>query len=158
MDQTKYINAYVDHAIGVIHEQISTILQLKTQLKIVQDAHADKDQIISNLQQEIQNSKNELENNKLENTQIVTLRENARSWEESYNAMSSKIAHMTTLLNQISEMKSQIIERDQKIAQLLSDIEMLKNPPKLIINKKKKAVTTVDPPIVKEQLKAKDDF
>jgi hypothetical protein len=161
MDQTKYINTYVDHAVGMIHEQLGTILQLKTQLKLIQEGHFEKDQMISNLRQEIENTKKESESNKVDNTQIVTLRENARSWEESYISMSAKVAHMNTLLNQVSEMKSQIIERDARIVELLSKIETIKNPPQPVINKKKRAVEpTVDTKssIVEEQQKAKDDF
>lgn len=136
MDQNKFINAYVDHAIGMVHENISVILQLKTQLKLSQELMVEKDQIIENLERQ-------LENNKTDTTELNTHRDNAKLWEESYNAMKQKISHMDTLVRQISEMKSMIIEKDDIINNLSTEMSLLKNPPKVILNRKKKNTSSV---------------
>lgn len=157
MDQNKFINTYVDHAIGMVHENISLILQLKTQLKLSQELIVEKDQTIKNLETELQT-------NRSDSSELDKHRENARVWEESYNAMRQKISHMDTLVKQISDMKNMIhdkdrviTEKDSTINNLNAEIELLKNPPKVILNRKKKTDTS-DLVLKEDYTEKKDDF
>ena len=46
MDSSKFVNAYIDNAMGMIHEQTALVLQLKTQAKVANDIIAEKDDVI----------------------------------------------------------------------------------------------------------------
>ena len=45
--QQKFINLYVDKAVGMLHEYLGTIIQLKTQLQMANDLIQEKDQVIA---------------------------------------------------------------------------------------------------------------
>lgn len=131
MSDQKYINYYVEHAVGTAQEYLVNILQLKTQLRIANDIVAEKDNFISNLQ-------NELAQNINDNTEKSHTINHLKSIENEYHALQNKVSHMDTLLNQINDMKRIIKERE-------SEIESLRAP---VINTKKKPVkpeTTVLP-------------
>jgi chromosome segregation ATPase len=151
MDQNKYINAYVDSAVGIIHENLSSILQLKAQIRVVNDTMLEKDQVIATLQSQLDQVKNN-------DASVAAANEKAAHWEASYHTMSNKIAHMDTLLNQVKEMKALIQERDSVIVDLKNKLEEIKNPKKVTTSKTKKLVTEppiVDQPVVKN---LSDDF
>jgi uncharacterized protein (DUF3084 family) len=131
--------------VSLVHEQVNTILQLKTASKIANDLVAEKDQIISQLTLKI----TELESTSVK---VDDLEEKAKIWEESYKAMANKITHMDTLTRQIVDMKAMIQERDQMITSLQEKITNLMNPPKVKPVKVKK----IDQ-IATEQ-SPKDDF
>jgi hypothetical protein len=98
----KYINAYVDIAIGTIHEYLAANIQLKAQNKLANDLISEKDKIIASLQSDI--SSIDKNNNK--------------NLEDSYNAMKTKVSHMETLTKQLIDMKREIGIRDDKIKNL----------------------------------------
>ena len=98
----KYINAYVDIAIGTIHEYLAANIQLKAQNKLANDLISEKDKIIASLQSDI--SPIDKNNNK--------------NLEDSYNAMKTKVSHMETLTKQLIDMKREIGIRDDKIKNL----------------------------------------
>lgn len=102
MDQQKYINTYVDKSVGMLHEYVSMILQLRTQLHIANDLIKEKDQVISDLRQV--NDKNNLDANEL-----VKAKQSAQAWEDQYNVMKNKAAHIDTFSNQINEMKQALL-------------------------------------------------
>ena len=155
MDQNKFINTYVDHAIGMVHENISVILQLKTQLKLSQELIVEKDQVIKNIEEQ-------LESYKTDTSELNTHRNNARVWEESYNAMKQKISHMDTLVKQISDMKNVILEKNNIINNLSKELELLKNPPKVISTRKKKitpaTANTSNLVLIENYIEQKNDF
>lgn len=164
-DQTKFLNAYIENVTGAVHDFLNQNLQLKTQLKLANDAVLEKDGIISSLQNQITNN-NTLteEKNKSDN--------NARHWESEYNAMKNKVSHMDTLLNQVADMKNVIRQKDDDINRLvnehkleienlnkkISDIEAEKKK----INTKKKVTPKLlvenSPPKVVEPEKENNDF
>jgi chromosome segregation ATPase len=132
-DNSVFINAYLDNAIGTIHEQISNILTLKTQLKVSQSILAEKDNIIQNISNDVNNLQTIISN---KDKQLAEAQEsssakkdelseavsNASAWEQSYNSMAAKVSHMDTLLKQITEMKNIIIEKDKQIENLNKEI------------------------------------
>ena len=50
MSESIFINKYVDNAIGYIHENISAILQLRTQLSLLNELVQEKDRLIAEIQ------------------------------------------------------------------------------------------------------------
>lgn len=208
-DSSKYINNYIDILMGTLHENLATLIQTKTQLKVVNDVISERDATIAALSNEISMLKSnssiekenitknneELEelrriNTHLENevnflqNEVVNLRQNNTNQEDSvrksneelerlrarntelegsFISLQGKISHMDTLLNQISQMKNSIIERDVEISNLKREketeidklrlekdteisnlkveIDQLKAPAKKLINNKSKTKT-----------------
>ena len=124
-----YVNAYIDYAIGMIHENVNVVLQLKTQLKIANDLLLEKDAVIGSLM-------SQLESHKSNTDEMSDLRDKARRWEESFNIMTIKASHIDTALAQISQMKAEIRERDTEIANLKDKLK----PAKKTINTKNKPI------------------
>lgn len=116
-DQTKYINAYVDTTVGILHEQLNIFLQTKAQLKVANDLVNEKDEIIATLQNQLATKTDEF------NITNHSLME-ARHWEAEYNSMKNKVSHMETLTNQLIDMKKIIQEKDEKFAQIDSELSI----------------------------------
>ena len=136
MDQNRYINAYVDIVIGQLHEMLSSNLQLKTQNKLANEIIQEKDNLIGDMQSQL----NVAQNN---NNDVQTAREKAKQWEDLYHTMVNKVAHMDTLLNQVKDMKTIILEKDKTILKLQQNIEDLKTPKKVINIKPKKKIEEI---------------
>jgi hypothetical protein len=148
-DVNKYVNAYVDFAVGQCHENLNVILQLKTQLKLANDALLEKDVIISQQSQDkddiINKLSQDLATNKSDNQEMVRLKDLARKWEDAHNAMVNKVSHLDTALTQISQMKTEIISRDETISQLRNELNILKNlSSKKVINTRTKKSLVFD--------------
>jgi chromosome segregation ATPase len=170
-DPNKYINYYVEHSLAMVHEHINSQLQLKTQLRVAQDQLTEKDAVIASLQDELgKHTSNEQEMNQA--------KQQASNWENSYNDMKNKVAHMDTLTGQIGEAKRLLVEKNVETQRLTTEVEDLKKQvsekdaqikelkklvpsapsPKKTINTKKKSTTpseaevkkveSVKPPIV----------
>lgn len=179
-EQNRYVNAYIDHAVGMLHENLTQILQTKTQLRVANELVAEKDKLISSLQAELEQNKSSL-------TDKNSAVQNAQKWEAEYNAMKNKVSHMDTLLHQMNDMKKLILEKNEEYNKMMivKDEELEKLRKKLIdiqsskktINRKKTIIKpiveetqpvvlpeetqTVMPvvvPVVNEQLRETDDF
>ena len=135
----KYFNAYVDAAVGLIHEYVASTLQLKAQVRVANDLIAEKDTAIANLQNEVTALRNQTSENDV-------LRSNAKHWEDSYHAMSNKVSHMETLTNQYNDLKRQFLDQGtewektkQELEKANQRIAELENPVKIskkVINTK----------------------
>jgi DNA repair exonuclease SbcCD ATPase subunit len=110
-DSNKYINTYIDYALGTVHDYLNQVLQLKTQLKISNDLVAEKDQVISSFEQEKQQHNNDM-------SLLDQANQNAKRWEDEVNAMRNKVAHMETLTSQYNQIKQEVIKRDHEITRL----------------------------------------
>ena len=137
MDQNKYINTYIDIIVGQLHELLNSNLQLKTQIKLANDLIQEKDQIIGNLQ-------NQLSSIQHNDSDVQIAKDQAKHWEDSYHAMTNKVAHMETLLTQIKNMKATVLEKDNRITELSKELEELKMPKKVINTKVKKLEVVKD--------------
>lgn len=148
-DTNAFVNAYIDHAVGMIHENVSAILQLKAQLKIANDLIAEKDAAIGSLAAQ-------LESSKINTDEMSVLRDQARHWEDKHNSMVGRISHLDTALSQIAQMKKEILDRDDKISKLEEKL----NPTKKTINTKKSKVVTIieDDGRITLEKPATDDF
>jgi hypothetical protein len=122
-DQNKYVNTYIETMMASLHENLATILQLKTQLRLTNEIIQEKDRVIQSLNVEIENLKRS-------DADYHQAKDNAKIWEESFRAMERKVSHMDTLMNQVKEMKKMVLEKDKEIESL-----------KQTINKRKRKVT-----------------
>ena len=97
-EQNKFVNTYIENCIQVIHEYLSNILHLRTQVKILEDSVSEKDSQIIDLNNRI----NELVNN---NQQLKELKLKYENAESNYSAAMNKLKHMETLQKQYLELK-----------------------------------------------------
>jgi hypothetical protein len=151
-DQNKYINGYIDNAVGMIHENVNLILQLKTQLRLANELISEKDTIIKNVSLELENKKNNSAENDI---LVIKLTNDVKQLRATNESMISKQSHINIALSQISQMKMQIIKKDEKIAALEESINKVKNPRKNKTSLNK--VIPIQPPTVVTKL-ATDDF
>lgn len=133
MDQTKFINTYIDVIINSLQEHIKANLQLQTQVKVNEFVVAEKDQIIASLTQQVN-----------ENKTAEDWRVKYEAAETNYSAILGKLKHMETLLAQVNEMKKIIISKDAEIELLHKELAELKEPKKVINTKTKKQETVSD--------------
>lgn len=163
-DPTKFINTYIDVITGTLHEQLGSVLQLKTQIKIMTETIQEKDNLIVSLSQEKENIRTQLENEK--NTAIEATRSHLEAEKnaaiaaiqnekatssgqdaEIIHSLQTKLSHMDTLLKQLSDTQKEvqakngeIAERDNTIASLEQKlIEATTPKPTLAITKSSSA-------------------
>jgi len=169
-DQNAYINAYVDNSVGMLHEYVTMVLQLKTQLKVTGDMVAGKDAAISSLEEQLAGVKSsldeqlagvksELDSYKSQigtnNEKINQSRADAIKWEQEYNDMKNKVSHMDTLISQMNEMKKLIIDKDNEIENLKEKLIPKSSPKKSINTPKDKSEA---PLAMKDIIEKNDDF
>jgi len=136
-EQTKYVNAYIENAVGIAHENLNTILQLKTQLKVSNDLVSEKDNQIIGLTNQI--------NQLSERVQFLEATETTNQQLIAENqALANKASHIDTFSRQISNNNKLLQEKDKLIHQLTTDIE---EKDKLISELKKKPKKT-DIPVI----------
>lgn len=132
-DQNKYVNTFIENSVGMIHEYVSLVLQLKTQVKLSEDMLAEKNAIISSLDEQVKQAKDELESNKKELSNVITNSNervsqsvaNSSKWEQEYNSMKARVEHLDTFVNQVNEMKQMLIDKNKEIEDLQNKIETL---------------------------------
>lgn len=155
-DTSAYVNAYIDNAVGMLHENINTILQMKTQAKLTADIISARNEEVKSLQVQLDDVKTELEStranlekefessrsdlqNKLESTvselektktvdneEINKARADARKWEDEYNAIKGKQGLVDTLTNQFNDVKKQLISKTQEYDNLNNQYNSIK--------------------------------
>lgn len=130
MDQQKYINTYVDKSVGMLHEYVTVILQLRTQLHLANDLIQEKDQVISTFENERRNFQTNTE-------ELNKSVQNAKSWEEQYNAMKNKASHIDTLTGQINEMKNALLAKNNEVDDLKRQVDALIRQMEQMENKEK---------------------
>ena len=161
-DPNKYINYYVENSMSMVHEYINTLLQTKTQLRVLEDQVKEKDAAIASLQ-------NELDGYMSNKQEVDRAMANATNWENSYNDMKNKVSHMDTITNQVAEAKKLLVEKNAELTKALGIIEVLKKQaaekdgqikelkklvpsvpsPKKTINTKKKSTSVVEEAVEK---------
>lgn len=118
-DPNKYINVYIENALGMVHEYINLLLQHRTQAKLMEETIKDKDLDIARLSEEITNLR---ENN----VNASELGEKARVWEEQYNSMKQRVAHMDTMASGFNEIKMRLVEKNTQVDMLATELDQLK--------------------------------
>lgn len=118
-DPNRYINVYIENALGMVHEYINLLLQHKTQAKLMEETLKDKDLDIARLSEEITNLR---ENN----VNASELGEKARVWEEQYNSMKQRVAHMDTMASGFNEIKQRLVEKNTQVDNIATELEQLR--------------------------------
>jgi chromosome segregation ATPase len=136
----KFVSAYIDSALGLLHQNINNIVELKARIKILEDVVHEKNDIITKLDGTIgalnDEKKNiaktiddlylEKEKSKVElsekNSNLIevirTLKEKLKTVEDKYEIFQQKSTHMSTYETQIKEMKKEIIAKNEEIEKL----------------------------------------
>lgn len=127
MSDTNYMNTYVNLVVETVHGYLNDILQLKTQLSVINGLVSEKDQAIASLEQELISLREEKEKHQGDESEMQKLRDNAASWEFQYNNMANKVSHMDTLTNQYNDLKRQFVEKTQEIDRMNSDLNQARN-------------------------------
>jgi chromosome segregation ATPase len=123
-DPQKYINAYVDHAMGMIHDQVSTILQLRTQLRLATEIVPEKDALIASLQEQLDECKNTASGLTKSVEKSVEEADNIKA---SYEAIKNKVSHMDALTSQMNEIKQALLTKNNEYDTLKNELQNLKN-------------------------------
>ena len=55
-DQSAYVNAYIENIMGMVHDQLNQIIQLKTQIKVTEPLLSQKEATIADLSSKISKS------------------------------------------------------------------------------------------------------
>ena len=128
MNDSKFVNSYIETCMNTLQENLSTIVQLKTQLKLANDFLAEKDAVIGNMLRELEAKAN------IENQYHAGMETN-RALNDELLGLRNKVTHLDTALRQVAEMKTMILLKDK-------EIESLKNKePEVVVKRKKKEVT-----------------
>lgn len=131
MSDVDYMNTYVSVALETVHSYVNDTLQLKTQIKVLNDLVSQKDQVVQDLSAQLQSLS--MENDGRRNTEgelqneMQTLRDNASSWESQYNNIMNKVSHMDTLTNQYNELKGQYIEKENELNNVSNELSRIMN-------------------------------
>lgn len=127
MSDTNYMNTYVNLVVETVHGYLNDILQLKTQLSVINGLISEKDQAIASLEQELISLREEKEKHQGDESEMQKLRDNAASWEFQYNNMANKVSHMDALTNQFNDIKRQYIEKTQEVERIQNDLNQARN-------------------------------
>ena len=114
----KYYNAYVDSAVGLIHEYLSMNLQLKAQVRVANDILAEKDRLLVEKDNFISSLQNDMNNVRVASSENDKLRNDAKYWEDSYHGMMNKVSHMENLTAQFNDMKKQFLSKCEELESL----------------------------------------
>lgn len=131
MDQTKYVNTYIDTLMGMIHELTTQLLQLRTQIRVVNDTITEKDGIITDLS-------NKLQVSQITEQEYHRVLQRNQELESEIGELKNKASHIDTFAYQINTMKQIILEKDA----IIDDMNK-KNNVRTIPKKQKSAVEPI---------------
>jgi chromosome segregation ATPase len=118
MDNNQYISAYIDGSVGVLHDFLSTILQLKAQLKVVETSlevaqKAATENVVARDQVALLEARIEELSRALAQSDA-----NLQSVTRDVEAQRQKASHVDAFANQITQLKSQITSGNDRITDL----------------------------------------
>jgi chromosome segregation ATPase len=117
-DSNTYFNAFVDAAVGSIHEYVALTLQLKAKLKLANDLLAEKD-----------NSSDQLEELRLEkDTIIADLTHQIEIIKDDKSKSSGSLQNeLNTLRNQLNDVTLQLNDKNNNFNTLQNELNTLRN-------------------------------
>lgn len=118
-DPNKYINVYIENALGLVHEYINILLKTKTEAKLMEEVLKDKDLEIARLAEEVTG----LRGNSVNVNEAL---EKARVWEDQYNSMKQRVAHMDTMASGFNEIKQRLVEKNTDVDRMATELEQLR--------------------------------
>lgn len=130
-DQSAYVNAYIENIMGMVHDQLNQIIQLKTQIKVTEPLLAQKDATIADLSSKVTTSQHT-------DAEVTALKQKLRVTEDSFHALTNKVSHMETLQNQFNNVKKRLIEKEKEIEDLKAALENKTDEPSVIVVPKRK--------------------
>lgn len=146
MDQTKYVNSYIESAMTMLQENIVLLVQMKAQVKVLNDSIIDKDKMINDLTNKINT------NTSFEQEYQKTVQRN-QSLENEMIGLKNKVSHMDTLMNQFNGVKALLKEKEEKIKQLKEEINLKPKKTKIIFKEKNEESVNNKPQVI-----VNDDF
>jgi chromosome segregation ATPase len=118
-DANKYINVYIENALGLVHEYINILLKTKTEAKLMEEVLKDKDLEIARLSEEVTG----LRGNSVNVNEAL---EKARVWEDQYNSMKQRVAHMDTMASGFNEIKQRLVEKNTEVDRIATELQQLR--------------------------------
>lgn len=112
MDQSKFLNTYIDVILSTAHEQINSIVQLKTNLRIAEDNVNELRNNIENIEKEkqelIERINSELRQNADRDEVIKKLNERIDVLSGEVDGYKQKASHVDTFAQQIVLLKNEL--------------------------------------------------
>lgn len=128
-DSTTFINAYVDNAVGLVHDYINQILQLKTENKLAMGLVKEKDEALAKLQEELDRNRNESENWHKSADDVVgeldQQKDKYKKLEEECNALKNKASHLDSMASQLTNCNREMSNKNEEIRVLNEKIAEL---------------------------------
>jgi predicted RNase H-like nuclease (RuvC/YqgF family) len=118
-DPNRYVNIYIENALGLVHEYINILLKTKTEAKLVEQSLQDRELDIARLTEEV----TQLRQN---NTNVTEALEKVRVWEEKYVSMKQQVAHMDTMASSFNQIKQRLIDKNSETDKLATELQELK--------------------------------
>lgn len=146
-DQNKFVNSYIDNALGMSFEYMKQVVHLKTQLNIANDLVQQKDEVISAL-------RSDSEKIKTDSNELCKAQEDVKRLEGECATLRNKVSHMDTLTNQFNQMKNDLINKQNDATRLQNDLNNLRNQDVAKDNEISKFKTEIDQ--LKGQVSQKD--
>ena len=129
-DTNVYVNAYLDHSVGMIHENITQILQLRTQNKLATDLLKQKEELVASLQQELDKNKTQSEewhkNADSFGVELNKKRDEFKKLEDECNALRGKASHLDSISSQLNNTNQELARRTGEVDQLKAQVDALK--------------------------------
>jgi chromosome segregation ATPase len=146
MDQNKFLNTYIDVILNTAHEQINSIVQLKTNLRLAEDTVKDISIHAANLEREKQELEERVNLEAQTNSNYMSnFQREKQELEETISRMNSKISSLTNDLEGYRQKASQVDTFANQIILLKKELEKYQKP---IVEKK----------VQKKPPENKDDF
>ena len=142
-DSNKFVNTYIEVAVGTVHELLNQVLQLKTEARITSDLVSEKDQVISTLQSALEN---EQERSRIEHEEADKANQQVRQWEDEVNSLRTKAGNFDALSNQFNELKRDFIAKNTELENIKKDLEEARS--------KLKELQKIDRQVKKEEKKS----
>lgn len=139
---TDYINGYLENAIGMLHEYLNQVLQLKTQLKLVTDTISSKDAAIQELTNQLETVKKELmdelervkkeldsniESHAKDNEVVNNTRANLQRLQDENDSIKHKLSEFDALAKQFADLKNEYKNKDSQVQNLSSELENVRS-------------------------------
>lgn len=118
-DPNKYINVYIENSLSLVHEYINILLKTKTEAKLMEEVLKDRDLEIARLSEEVTGLRGN-------STNVNEALEKARVWEDQYNSMKQRVAHMDTMASGFNEIKQRLVEKNTEVDAMATELQQLR--------------------------------
>lgn len=117
-DANQYINAYLEHAMGMLHDNLNNEIRIKTELKIANDLLVSKDNRIKELEEKLSN----LSDDKEELNKAIAY---AQQCEAEANGLKSKVGIVDALQKQFNDLTVELTLKKDEADRFKRDVDSL---------------------------------